>query len=312
MQTWTAFLDQFGYAPNAYPATFYDTSLKTDSSYEAGGVGGEKVFASSEITVGGGNAISVLSGTDPTYRLWIGNPDPALASFKVTKNGDLIVDAFEIGNGNIVLTNGANGIELKNTIPVSFWDHTNSGANFAGQIYASASDYLTFESPTGNGFKFLNALDVNDNNINNIGTLNFFGHGAITWNGGASRLTIDAGTGNQIRPLQDLDGNSTVSLNAWKDIFCRDVNGRNSNFSGTKSAVVPSSRGMIKVFSGEAPESWFFDFADSKDTIDPLFLEVTSGEMQTLRTEEGKLLVFRKRKNTDKFTNERFPLFEEE
>lgn len=64
----------------------------------------------------------------------------------------------------------------------------------------------------------------------------------------------------------------------------------------TKTAIVDTSDGYKALYCAESPEVWFFDFASDKETIDPLFLEATEGKMKTLKTEEGELLIFRRRK----------------
>lgn len=64
----------------------------------------------------------------------------------------------------------------------------------------------------------------------------------------------------------------------------------------TKTAIVNTSDGYKALYCVESPEVWFFDFAQDKDSIDPLFIEATEGPIKTVRTEEGELLVFRRRK----------------
>ncbi len=58
------------------------------------------------------------------------------------------------------------------------------------------------------------------------------------------------------------------------------IHGDFSASDGTKSAVVPSSQGMIKLYSQESPEVWFEDFGEGRlvngqdiIALDPLFLE---------------------------------------
>lgn len=70
-----------------------------------------------------------------------------------------------------------------------------------------------------------------------------------------------------------------------------------------KTAIVPTSEGYRALYCAEAPEIWFFDFCDSKESIDPLFLEVTEGDMKFIKLEDGGYQVWRKRKG---FTNTRF------
>jgi hypothetical protein len=62
-----------------------------------------------------------------------------------------------------------------------------------------------------------------------------------------------------------------------------------------KEAVVPTSEGHKALYCAEAPEVWFFDFCDSKEEIDPMFLEVTEGEMRFIKCDVG-YQVWRRRK----------------
>jgi hypothetical protein len=57
----------------------------------------------------------------------------------------------------------------------------------------------------------------------------------------------------------------------------------NSSVTGTKSAVVPTSQGEVKLYSQESPEIWFEDFGEGQlmggqayIDLDPLFLETVT------------------------------------
>jgi hypothetical protein len=69
-----------------------------------------------------------------------------------------------------------------------------------------------------------------------------------------------------------------------------------------KSAIVKTSEGYRALYCAEAPEVWFFDFCESKEKIDPMFLEVTTGEMRFIRCDKG-FQVWRRRKGHE---NKRF------
>lgn len=69
------------------------------------------------------------------------------------------------------------------------------------------------------------------------------------------------------------------------------------NLGGTdKSAIVPTSDGYKALYCAEAPEVWFFDFCDTKESIDPMFLEVTEGDMKFTKLDDGTYQVWRRRK----------------
>lgn len=62
-----------------------------------------------------------------------------------------------------------------------------------------------------------------------------------------------------------------------------------------KTAIVKTSNGFNTLYCAEAPEVWFFDFCETKKKIDPLFLEVTEGEMRFIKCDKG-YQVWRRRK----------------
>jgi hypothetical protein len=63
----------------------------------------------------------------------------------------------------------------------------------------------------------------------------------------------------------------------------------------TKTAIVPTNSGYMALYSVEAPEVWFFDIVKDFKSIDPMFWEVTEGEVKTVNNGES-MLVFRRRK----------------
>jgi hypothetical protein len=80
----------------------------------------------------------------------------------------------------------------------------------------------------------------------------------------------------------------------------------------TKTAILPTSKGYRSLYCLESPDVWFMDFAKSEKNIDPLFLEVTEREKNILKTDQGELLIFRKRKGCAKkrFENKTFEQFD--
>lgn len=64
-----------------------------------------------------------------------------------------------------------------------------------------------------------------------------------------------------------------------------------------KTAIVPTSKGYRSLYCMESPETWFMDFCDQKEDIDPLFLEVTEGEKKFIKVEGGGYMVLRRRKH---------------
>ncbi len=327
MQVWSDFLNQLGYAPNSLPAGFYDTSLKTDSSYEASGVGAEKLFAFSQISVGSGDAIGVMSGSDPMYRLWIGDPDPSLAEFSVDKFGHLVATGASIsgdidlgGTGN---TDGILRVFNASSTEIIQMDNLGiqvaSGQNFtivsainatllglfgydgaetilassggkdlalsgdgASAIVVNADGSIYIVPTSGNQTVFFEDSTFQGFNLNDVAQIEFFDARLVS---GRTRYAYKDTSGvEQFSITPAGGGNTKISMNGF-----------DLRLTSTKTAIVPTSQGFNAVYAVEAPEVWFFDFAPDKDHIDPLFLEVTEGEMKTLKTEEGEILVFRRR-----------------
>lgn len=70
-----------------------------------------------------------------------------------------------------------------------------------------------------------------------------------------------------------------------------------------KTAIVPTSSGYNALYTNESPDVWFMDFCESKEKIDPMFLEVTSPPYHFIKYEDGEYQVWGKRRG---FENTRF------
>ncbi len=70
-----------------------------------------------------------------------------------------------------------------------------------------------------------------------------------------------------------------------------------------KTAIMQTSQGYNTLYTNESPDVWFMDFCESKDKIDPMFLEVTSPPYHFIKCEDGEYQVWGKRKG---FENIRF------
>lgn len=84
----------------------------TTSNILTGSLTGVELSASSNLTVGQGNQVVRVSGTDANYRLWAGNQVGGSANFSVDKNGVLratnaIISGSGTFSGNIYANNGS-------------------------------------------------------------------------------------------------------------------------------------------------------------------------------------------------------------
>jgi len=71
-----------------------------------------------------------------------------------------------------------------------------------------------------------------------------------------------------------------------------------------KTAILRLLNQYRALYCVESPEVWFFDFCESKDKVDPLFLEATEGEIKFIACDKG-YQVWRRRKG---HANKRFEI----
>jgi len=103
---------------------------------------------------------------------------------------------------------------------------------------------------------------------------------------------------NDIAFWHDSSGGRDRNVITWGDGASLGIDRTGSWFhinGNDKSAIVPTSQGYNALYCAEAPEVWFFDFCKTKKDIDPMFLEVTEGEMKFIKCDKG-YQVWRKRK----------------
>lgn len=118
---------------------------------DAGNIGGWDISATTlsknnavldsagQLALGTGNDVVIISATDATYRLWVGNATAGTATFSVTKAGALFSTAGTIGGFNIgtdYLRDVANSMGMASTVTggddTRFW----AGATFANRATA--------------------------------------------------------------------------------------------------------------------------------------------------------------------------------
>lgn len=110
-------------------------------------------------------------------------------------------------------------------------------------------------------------------------------------------VNLEAGNCDELFVVNGKSGGDIQIVTASGTIFMTSDNFIKINGT-TKTAIVPTTQGYNALYALEAPDVWFFDFAKDVDSIDPTFLEVTEGEQNVLETDQGEVLVFRKRKST--------------
>lgn len=100
--------------------------------------------------------------------------------------------------------------------------------------------------------------------------------------------------------------NSNVKIAVASGIL--DVQASTSGFSGDvsivgnlavggfKSSIADTKSGKVLLYANESPDNWFTDFCDSKDKINPTFLEVTIPPYKFIKCDDGTFQVWGKRK----------------
>lgn len=164
-----------------------------------------------------------------------------------------------------------------------------------------------------------NQLEIYNSSGSVVGNMRYYS------GGGYDNIIIEAGSNKQIIlsasnyvQVFDCDLHVDGQITAGGDVG---INGHNMNgvnivylnghaltngsssgkisIDGTdKTAIVPTSMGYRALYCIESPEVWFMDFCPgmSELDIDPLFLEVTEGEMKFIKVEGGGFQVWRKRR----------------
>ncbi len=74
-----------------------DTSTINGSRIVTGTLDGSDITATTQITVGTGNDVAKLSGSDSNYRLWVGHITPTSAPFRVNKDGEVTIKSSTSG-----------------------------------------------------------------------------------------------------------------------------------------------------------------------------------------------------------------------
>lgn len=164
------------------------------------------------------------------------------------------------------------------------------------QLYLLADNDINIDTD-GNKVYILDTLNMNSHDIESVTTIKA-DKGEFT-NGATIVYDLKLKSGADRFVFQDSSGNEQLSLRPNGSSSELRMNGFSLQLTSSKTAVLPTSMGYRELYSAESPEVWFFDFIDSKDKIDPLFDEVTSGEYKFIKVDDGGYQVWRRRKDHD-------------
>lgn len=243
-------------AKNTYGINFYNSTNTT---------------LVSSLTEGSGNVFSMFSTGEAEVR-------SSSSTVKLIANSTEVARAQTDGSLLVATLAGSGGaVRIKDSTALYIGT---PGGGSQGSINCGSIDCDSI-TMNGNNLSSVNNVSCNSLNVNS-GDLNCYD---LRLKSGLDRFVFKDTSGNErasIRP----NGTSTEFR----------ANGFSLNLASNKTAVLPTSAGYRELYCAEAPEVWFFDFVDSKENIDPLFLEVTEGDMKFIRVEGGGYQVWRRRK----------------
>jgi len=281
-------------------------------------IDGGKIYAGSQITAGTGNNVGILSGSDGTYRIWAGNATAGSAPFRVTQAGALTATSAYI-SGDIVLDNNGDmgtGTKLRWTGGTRIWSDSSNrmGINSIGtpmSIYVNSYEKIVIPSTGGHlgygegqitfrgGGYFGDSATTDSGHINANGTVRCnklllnqqYNEGDIDKVNiikGYNDINFQLGDDSYWFSWYDTGWNEKMYLKSNGDWHC----------TGAKSSDVKTSDGKtISLYAVEAPEIWFMDFCENKNDVDPVFLDVTEGNMKFIKCDDNTYQVWRKRKD---------------
>lgn len=148
-------------------------------------------------------------------------------------------------------------------------------------------------------------VEINASGFNAYGSANVFFKETIgtTYQGfaGASGTSFIIASQNNANLNLLAGDNKTIKLSTGGTI---EMVSNEFQINGTvKTAIVPTTSGYNALYTNESPDVWFMDFCESKEKIDPMFLEVTSPPYHFIKYEDGEYQVWGKRRG---FENTRF------
>lgn len=233
-----------------------------------------------QLALGTGNDIAILSATDPTYRLWIGNAAAGTASFSVTKAGVLFATGAVI-SGSITATSGtiggfsigtdyirdaANSMGLASTVTggddTRFW----AGATFANRATApfrvtesgaitatlaviggtgSAGDYVGISSAGLQvGANTAQAVFYVNNNAGNARVnMRYNGNIVLT----ANAIDLGAGVSHGVIQLSRSNGTGSNILNGDSIVIISTTSNDLLSLAGTGGSMIFDAAGLLTV-----------------------------------------------------------------
>ena len=227
--------------------------------------------------------------------------------------GDVIIGNYS-GNNGIKYDKSAGETTFKGTVIISHSDNSvNSKLRFEGnsRIWEDSGNDMGLNAIGGEFIIYTNSGQrayFGENNINLYTTTTYIKNINMGFDGQSEGTisNLDRLMGyNDLRIIGN--GDVTIKRDSSDNNGVRIEwgTGKIHSYSSTmdlggtdKTAIVPTKDGYKSLYCAESPEVWFFDFCANtlKESIDPLFLEVTEGPYKFIQLIDGSYQIWGKRK----------------
>lgn len=168
--------------------------------------------------------------------------------------------------------------------------HDVGGGAIAGILHLPTNDQLFVTSSAG-----VSLFTVSPSRLYSYSKEFIFNNKTITYEGTGQTWIADnhitLGNGKNLNLDQSLTTyNTMIFTNTY-------ISGGGNVFTywNGKNAIMDTTKGFRALYCIESPEVWFMDFAKDKESIDPLFMEVTEGEIKFIKCDDGGYQVWRRR-----------------
>lgn len=247
--------------------------------------------------------------------IWLGKAEYDSAPFRVDMDGNFVATSATITG---FVEDGEAAADVNNNVTTISGGKITANTVTATQMNVSQLSAIAADIGTITAGSLTASSGVIVGGITIVSTGITVDNNAAFWfadntNALDTLINIDSGntvqfvsTNHNIR-IEALGGNVTiVSNNAEAAVFKTDGGVEKAHFNDpikvggvNKSAIVPYKKGYRALYCLEAPEVWFMDFCDSKETVSKTFLEVTTGEMKFIKLDGGGYQVWRRRKGSE-------------
>ncbi|MCR4305481.1 MAG: hypothetical protein NUV73_00165 [Candidatus Daviesbacteria bacterium] len=179
------------------------------------------------------------------------------------------------------------------------WEDSSNqwGCRSAGDLYMYTGNYVQRVVLTSSGQNSMyGGLYIHDGADGN-GNLNITGDAHFNDGDAGGYVACDGEFRNGTNHMHFSGTGRKLELNA--DITADQslyIGGGRIQVNGSDKAAIMLLNGEYRtLYCAEAPEVWFFDFAKNKESIDPLFMEATEGELKYIKCDDGTYQVWRRR-----------------